>query len=129
LDWSFFWEEQETEVYGCGRNLRGQLGIGVLRHIVDIHKLEQLSNFTIDTEEQKNMKVALKKISCGLNHCMALLNIGVIMEWGDNEKGQLGNKKRSFSENPVILSSFTDEKVLNLSCGQTSSAVIVEDKF
>lgn len=116
-------------MYGCGRNLRGQLGIGVLRHIIDIHKVEQLSNYKIDTEEKKNMNIEVKKIACGLNHCMALLNIGLIMEWGDNEMGQLGNKKRSYTENPLIMTNFTEERVLNLSAGQTSSAVIVEDKL
>ena len=115
-------------MYGCGRNLRGQLGIGVLRHIIDIHKLEQLSNYKIDTQEKKNMDVRVKKLTCGLNHCMALLNLGIIMEWGDNEYGQLGNKKRAISEHPLIMSNFQNERVLNLSSGYGSSAVIVEDR-
>lgn len=38
---------QETEVFGCGHNVRGQLGAGFLRHISDIVKLEGLSNYKV----------------------------------------------------------------------------------
>jgi alpha-tubulin suppressor-like RCC1 family protein len=58
---------------------------------------------------------------------MALLSIGAIMEWGQNEFGQLGNKKRTFTENPIIIGKFTKENIINISCGYTSSAVIVEN--
>ena len=30
------------------------------------------------------------QIACGANHCLALLNNGVLYSWGDNENGQLG---------------------------------------
>jgi hypothetical protein len=29
-------------------------------------------------------KIKVDQIQCGKNHCIALLNIGYIMEWGDN---------------------------------------------
>jgi alpha-tubulin suppressor-like RCC1 family protein len=48
---------------------------------------------------------------------MALLNIGALLEWGDNEYGQLGNKKRSFSEKPIIMSAFSNDNILNIACG------------
>jgi alpha-tubulin suppressor-like RCC1 family protein len=31
-----------------------------------------------------NKKIKVDQIQCGKNHCIALLNIGYIMEWGDN---------------------------------------------
>ncbi len=37
----------ETEVFGCGHNLKGQLGAGFMRHICDIIKIEGLSNYKI----------------------------------------------------------------------------------
>jgi len=117
----------ETEVYGCGRNLQGQLGVGNLSHINEIQKVESLSNYTISTPEgEKHVRV--DKISCGRNHCMALLNVGAVMEWGANEHGQLGNRKRVFSENPIIIKTFAQENVLNVSCGEYNSAVIIEHK-
>lgn len=45
----------------------------------------------------------MKQLSCGNKHCIALLNIGYIMEWGDNEFGQMGNKKRSPAYSPIIV--------------------------
>lgn len=57
---------------------------------------------------------------------MALLNIGGLMEWGQNEYGQLGNKKRVFSDHPIIMGRFKNDNVLNLSCGWNQSAVISE---
>jgi alpha-tubulin suppressor-like RCC1 family protein len=35
----------ETEVFGSGHNLKGELGIGYLRHVADLIKIEGLSNF------------------------------------------------------------------------------------
>lgn len=101
-------------------------GAGFLKHITDVVKLESLSNFKIKTEGgEKDVRV--KQISCGYNHCMALLSVGVIMEWGANEYGQLGNKKRAFLEHPAIVGNFTKENVVSISCGQNNSAVIVEN--
>lgn len=37
----------ETEIFGCGHNLRGELGAGFVRHISDIVKVEGLSNYKI----------------------------------------------------------------------------------
>jgi len=116
----------ETEVFGCGHNIQGELGAGFLKHVSDIVKIESLSNYKIKTDEgEQNIKI--KEISCGNNHCMALLSIGVVMEWGSNEHGQLGNRKRVFSENPLIINNFTKENVINISCGHNNSAVITEN--
>ena len=40
-------ENGETEVFGCGHNLRGEVGVGYIRHITDIMKIEGLSNYKI----------------------------------------------------------------------------------
>jgi len=46
--------------------------------------------------------------------------------WGDNEMGQLGNRKRSFMESPFPMKKFeNNHEVLNLVCGMDSSGVIV----
>lgn len=43
----------ETEVFGCGHNLKGELGVGFVRHVTDIVKLEGLSNYSIGSGENK----------------------------------------------------------------------------
>ncbi len=37
----------ETEVFGCGHNLKGEIGGGFIRHISDVIKIEGLSNYRI----------------------------------------------------------------------------------
>ena len=46
---------ESEEVFTVGNNLRGQLGIGEVRHIRDITKVEALSNYVmkIKGKEQK----------------------------------------------------------------------------
>jgi alpha-tubulin suppressor-like RCC1 family protein len=51
----------------------------------------------------KEQKVEVTQLACGSKHCIALLNIGYVMEWGDNEYGQMGNKKRSPAYSPIIV--------------------------
>lgn len=72
-----------------------------------------------------DQKVTVDHIQCGKGHCLALLNIGYIMEWGDNEYGQLGNRKRSPSLVPMILREFVGKKVVKVFAGDYSSGVIV----
>ena len=37
----------ETEVFGCGHNLKGEIGGGFIRHLSDVIKIEGLSNYRI----------------------------------------------------------------------------------
>jgi len=116
----------ETEVYGCGHNLKGELGIGVLRHVVDVTKNDGLSNMVVKTDDgQKNIRI--DNIKCGLQHCITSLNIGAILSWGSNDYGQLGNRKRTFSENPIWMKTFESYNIKNVCAGDSSSAVITEN--
>lgn len=117
---------KETEVFGCGLNINGELGVGYLRHVLDVTKVEALSNF-IFKENKDDPNIRVDQISCGKNHCVALLNIGAVLEWGSNLKGQLGNKKRVPSENPLIISRLQKKLVKSISCGYDSTSVIVYD--
>jgi len=42
-------------VFGCGHNLKGELGAGFLRHLVDIVKIEGLSNYKIKVHSNNNL--------------------------------------------------------------------------
>jgi alpha-tubulin suppressor-like RCC1 family protein len=76
----------ETEVFGTGFNSHGQLGAGFVRHISDVVKIEGLSNYKNYTAKGQE-DVTIKQLSCGDNHCMALLSLGAVLEWGANEYG------------------------------------------
>jgi alpha-tubulin suppressor-like RCC1 family protein len=69
---------------------------------MDITRVEKLSNYFIKLKGKKQ-NVLVKQLSCGKKHCIALLNIGYVIEWGDNEYGQMGNKKRSTLYTPQIV--------------------------
>ena len=120
---------EETEVFGCGKNLVGQLGTGNLSHIKDVAKIESLSNYKVklgqQQEEEEN--ITIKQLSCGNNHCMALLSVGALLEWGANDCGQLGNRKRTFSEHPIIVSEFTGDNVLSINAGWNNCSAVVEN--
>lgn len=73
----------------------------------------------------EDKKVAIDQIECGNGHCIALLNIGYVMEWGDNEYGQMGNKKRSPCLSPILLRNFVGKNVVGVFAGETNSGVIV----
>lgn len=58
---------------------------------------------------------------------MAVFDYGAFYIWGDNESGQLGNRKRSFVESPFPKRKFElHHNVENIHAGVDSAAVIVE---
>ena len=119
-------QNDETEVFGCGQNLNGELAVGYLRHVMDVTKIEGLSNYRIN-DKADDPNIRIKSISCGSNHCIALLDIGAVLEWGNNVYGQLGNKKRVSSEHPLVIGKFKKSRIANISCGYDSSAIITYD--
>ena len=50
------------------------------------------------------------------------------MEWGDNEYGQMGNKKRSSCLSPIVMKDFVGKKVVGVFAGENTSGVIVEEE-
>lgn len=49
--------------------------------------MEGLSNYKITSSNKEQESITIKQIECGYNHCMALLSVGALMEWGQNEYG------------------------------------------
>ena len=49
------------------------------------------------------------------------------MEWGDNEFGQMGNKKRSPASSPIVMKNFVENKnkILGVFAGNNASGAIV----
>lgn len=113
------------EVYATGNNLRGQLGINRVSHLQDMMLIEDVSGF-VDQNTKKPLRIT--NITCGKKHTIITFEYGAFFIWGDNENGQLGNKKRSFLESPYPKVKFEKEhNVENVVCGIDSCAVIVED--
>jgi len=113
------------EVYGTGNNLRGQLGINRMSHVQDLTLIEDISGF-VDMYENKPLKIS--NLTCGRRHCVATFDYGAFFVWGDNEFGQLGDKKRRFLESPFPKSKFERRhNVESVVCGIDNCAVIVED--
>ena len=46
-----------------------------------------MSNYKIKNAAGVEENIEIKELECGKNHCIALLSINVIMEWGANEYG------------------------------------------
>jgi len=113
-------------VYACGNNLKGQLGINRSSHLQDFTLVEDLSEM-YDGLDEHQKPLHITHLSCGKRHCLAALDFGAFFFWGDNESGQLGNRKRSFVESPFPKRKFElNHNVENVVCGLNSSAVIVE---
>lgn len=79
-------------------------------------------------DQYKDRPLKINNLTCGKKHCIATFEYGAFFIWGDNEKGQLGDKKRRFLESPYPKSKFERKhNVENVICGIDSCAVIVED--
>lgn len=112
------------QVYACGNNLKGSLGINRTSHVQDLTLVPDISDL-FDEKDQARM---INHIQCGRRHCMATFDFGAFVFWGDNQVGQLGNRKRSFLESPYPSKKFEQRhNVENVVLGIDSSAVIVED--
>lgn len=89
--------------------------------------MESLSNYVLK-EKNEEKKVFVKQLECGKNHCIALLNIGYVMEWGDNEYGQMGNRRRSLSGTPIVLKDFNKKNIIGVFAGENTSGVILSSE-
>jgi alpha-tubulin suppressor-like RCC1 family protein len=92
----------------------------------DFTLVEDISElYDMNDENQKPLEIS--QLVCGRRHCMAVFQGGHFYVWGDNEVGQLGNRKRSFMESPFPKRKFAVfHNVENIVAGVDSCGVIVE---
>ncbi|KYN22215.1 RCC1 and BTB domain-containing protein 1, partial [Trachymyrmex cornetzi] len=113
---------KEGEVYAWGHNGYGELGIGASNQVVTKPIL-----VTMPILESLGMKRVVD-IACGSHHSIALTEDGEVYAWGQNNCGQLGS---SISTNQVtprqVNSVLGGKKVVCISCGQTSTMVVIEN--
>ena len=93
----------------------------------DLTLIEDISDL-YDPFDENQSPLQVQKLSCGRRHCMVSFEYGAFFFWGDNESGQLGNRKRSFIESPFPKRKFEKfHDVENIICGVDSTAVIVKE--
>lgn len=96
-----------------------------MSHVQDLILVEDISGFV---DLHKGDPLTISNLTCGRRHCAATFDYGAFFVWGDNEFGQLGDKKRRFLESPFPKSKFERRhNVENVICGIDNCAVIVED--
>lgn len=87
--------------------------------------IEDVSGFV---DQNTNKPLHITNVACGRKHCILTFEYGAFFIWGDNENGQLGDKKRRFLESPYPKAKFERRhNVENVVCGIDSCGVIVED--
>ena len=112
------------QTYACGNNLKGSLGINRTSHVQDLTLVPDLS----DLFDESETALTITNLQCGRRHCMAAYDYGAFLFWGDNQVGQLGNRKRAFLESPYPSKKFEyRHNIENVILGIDSSCVIVED--
>ena len=71
------------QVYGCGNNLKGSLGINRTSHVQDLTLAPDIS----DLFDEANQPLFINNIQCGRRHCICSFDYGGFLYWGDNTAG------------------------------------------
>uniref|UniRef100_UPI0037E95CB2 secretion-regulating guanine nucleotide exchange factor n=1 Tax=Semicossyphus pulcher TaxID=241346 RepID=UPI0037E95CB2 len=95
---------ENAEVFVCGQNDRGQLGLG---HNADIPTFQLCHSL--------NQRVA--KVACGWDFTLLLTDCGRVLAFGSNAFGQLGvGQKVTHSSDPLVVESLK-EPVVSVAAG------------
>ena len=122
---------EDKKMYSWGDNNFGQLGIGVLgtdykskSSIIQtaIDKLLSLPREIISLSNKE-----CKNIICGSEYAIAICQDGVY-SWGNNNEGQLGLKKKKNNFTPTKLNFFEGKEVKQISCGDSHSMAVCDDR-
>jgi hypothetical protein len=106
------------KVYCWGFNSCGQLGNGIV-----------VNDKTTYFEPELNQYLSDKKIidiKCGIGHSLALTAGGVVLGWGWNSYGQIGNRSNAAQVIPIKIKEFNNEKIKAISCGSCHSLALTE---
>ncbi|XP_056324636.1 retinitis pigmentosa GTPase regulator b isoform X1 [Danio aesculapii] len=101
-------------LYACGGNNEGQLGLGDCDDRTSFHLVEFF-----------NKQGPIKMLAAGSNTSAALTQDGRLYMWGDNSEGQIGLGKESNALTPREVS--VRKRVFWVSCGYYHSAFVTVD--
>jgi len=109
------------KVLTCGSNQQGQLG-RITQEEINNPKFDY-----IDDTNFQNLRVV--KIASGYQHMLILLENGKVLSCGNNQQGQLGRNYENFTSifNYVDDKNFRDIRVVDVICGRSASAIILEN--
>eukprot|EP00928_Gymnodinium_smaydae_P007799 TRINITY_DN12793_c0_g8_i1.p1 TRINITY_DN12793_c0_g8~~TRINITY_DN12793_c0_g8_i1.p1 ORF type:complete len:1764 (-),score=436.64 TRINITY_DN12793_c0_g8_i1:32-5323(-) len=104
------------DLYTCGSNDFGQLGLGVDSPPNQWHpKLVQIPGVK-----------RINYIAAGYEHCLAISHVGELYTWGKGSRGQLGTTKTRHSWTPERVSILSNQgECLQCAAGDEHSAVII----
>ncbi|CAN6701658.1 unnamed protein product [Malus baccata var. baccata] len=70
--------------------------------------------------------IRIIQIESGGYHSLALTDEGKVLSWGHGGHGQLGNSSLQSQKTPTVVEALTDERVIYIACGGSSSAAITD---
>jgi hypothetical protein len=100
----------DGELYGCGRNAKGQLGLGHTDPVFAATKLPVSKSW--------------KLVDCGGNYTLALDNDGKIYSCGTNANGQLGRGAGVGSQDPNLVQIGTASNWIYICAGNNCAFAI-----
>ena len=122
---SFFYLTASNELYCCGYNKYGQLGLG--------HTTEYIIKPTLNKYLSNSSRIIsfISNSVCAY-HTILVTRNGKLFGYGWNNNGQLGIGKKSFKESlPLELTSFTQEfsdyNIIQISCGFHHTLFLTDD--
>ncbi|XP_033110754.1 secretion-regulating guanine nucleotide exchange factor-like [Anneissia japonica] len=97
-------------VYVCGWNSKGQLGLG--------HRDNQL------TFQKISGIPAISDVSCGWEHTLAITENGKLYSWGGNNFRQLGHNQENLVETPKQVQAMADYTIVDIAAGLRHSVAL-----
>lgn len=108
--------DYDGNVFACGANDAGQLGIGTREGQSRPIKISSLTT-------------PILKVACGILHTLLLTTSGSLLGMGGNHLGQLGTGDKRSSKVPIPVKGFDQLRIATISAGKISAAVTEEGRL
>uniref|UniRef100_A0A8R1DXP3 RCC1 domain-containing protein 1 n=2 Tax=Caenorhabditis japonica TaxID=281687 RepID=A0A8R1DXP3_CAEJA len=113
------YRDSTGNLFSMGTGTRGELGVGLVRHLDEPVHIEQLAG------------IRISKVVCGGWHTVALTAAGDVYTWGWNRNGQLGKDKMITEVYPILIDPLEEfncpeENVDDIEATENSSTIIVK---
>ena len=130
-----FFQTKNNELLACGNNDKDQLGIQENMNF-QRNMTKMCNDYIIPTEIEQFSLLKVVKISCGEEHCLAIIkdttcDIINIWGWGSNKYGQLGLGSHVNISKPKpihYLLEFINHWPVDISTGRNHSIILLQRK-
>ena len=123
---------KNNEIYTCGNNDKNQLGFD--KYYSNSKKIN-CNDYIIPTQIESFCDLKVTKVSCGQNHCLAIVKDSVSNTitawcWGDNNFGQLGLGLNIKRRTPTLINTLLEYNSVpfDVSCGKNFSIICLKRK-